>query len=185
MPNRHSYWHVLIVTFLISGPWQPSSDIDVYLTPLVDDLKTLWEVGVEAYDTHQREFFTLNVILLWIINNFLAYENLFGCIIKGYYTCLIYGEETNSHWLKHGSKKSYTCHRIFLPCNHPFRKQKMAFNGEQEFRLPLKELARDEIFRKVNIIHNSWGTKKVKRCKSFANATSCWKKRSMLFELEY
>ena len=61
----------------------------------------------------------------------------------------------------------------------------MAFNGEQEFRLPLKELARDEIFRKVNIIHNSWGTKKVKRCKSFANATSCWKKRSMLFELEY
>ncbi|KAL6315713.1 hypothetical protein AAG906_006575 [Vitis piasezkii] len=28
---------------------------DVYLSPLVDDLKTLWEKGVETYDAHLRE----------------------------------------------------------------------------------------------------------------------------------
>ena len=54
----------MMLSLLISGPRQSSKDIDVYLAPLVDDLKALWEVGVKAYDAHQREFFTLKVILL-------------------------------------------------------------------------------------------------------------------------
>ena len=115
---------------------------------------------MKAYDAHQQEFFTLKAILLWTINDFPAYGNLSGCTVKGYYACPICGEETNSHWLKHGNKNSYTGHRRFLPCNHPFRKQKKAFNGEQEFRLPPKELTGDEIFTKVDMIHNSWGKKK-------------------------
>ena len=81
--------------------------------------------------------------------------------------------------------RTYIGHRRFLPCNHPFRKQKKAFNGEQEFRLPPKELTGDEIFRKVDTMHNSWGKKKVKQCQSFVNPTSCWKKKSIFFELEY
>ena len=32
---------------------KPDNDIDVYLAPLVDDLKTLWELGLEAYDAYQ------------------------------------------------------------------------------------------------------------------------------------
>ncbi|RVW34225.1 hypothetical protein CK203_102204 [Vitis vinifera] len=39
----------------IDGPRQPGKNIDVYLSPLVDDLKTLWEKGVETYDAHLRE----------------------------------------------------------------------------------------------------------------------------------
>ena len=155
----------MMLSLLILGPQQPGKDIDVYLAPLADDLKALWEVGVKAYDAHQREFFTLKAILLWTINDFPAYENLSGCTVKGYHACPICGEETNSHWLKHGNKNSYTGHRRFLPCNHPFRKQKKAFNGEQEFRLPPKELTGEEIFTKVDMIHNSWGKKKkVKQC---------------------
>ena len=147
MTSKHSCWPVLTITYnlspwlcmerkfmmlslLISGPRQPGNDIDVYLTPLVDDLKTLWEVGVEAYDAHQKEFFTLKAILIRTINDFLAYGNLSGCTVKGYYACPICGEETYSHWLKHGNKNSYTGHRRFLPCNHQFRKQKKTFNGE-------------------------------------------------------
>ena len=49
-------------------------------------------------------FFTLNAILIWTINYFPAYENLSGCTVKGYYACLICGEETYSRWLKHGNK---------------------------------------------------------------------------------
>ncbi|RVW63031.1 hypothetical protein CK203_062926 [Vitis vinifera] len=37
------------------GPRQPGKNIDVYLSPLVDDLKTLWEKGVETYDAHLRK----------------------------------------------------------------------------------------------------------------------------------
>ena len=97
----------------------------------------LWGVEVECYDVHQQEVFTLRVVLLWTINDFLAYGNLLGCVVKGYFACPICEEDTYSHKLKHGEKNSYKGHIRFLPCNHPFRKQKKAFNGKQEFSSPL------------------------------------------------
>ncbi|CAL8988567.1 unnamed protein product, partial [Prunus brigantina] len=38
-----------IMTLLIPGPKAPGKDIDVYLRPLIDELKELWE-GVPTYD---------------------------------------------------------------------------------------------------------------------------------------
>ncbi|RVW70445.1 hypothetical protein CK203_058330 [Vitis vinifera] len=134
------------------SPRQPGNDIDIYLAPLIEDLKTLWEVGVQAYDAHQREFFTLRAVLLWTISDFPAYGNLSGCTVKGYFGCPICGEETYSRRLKHGKKNSYTGHKRFLPCNHPFRKQKKAFDGEQEFRPPPQILTGEEILKKVKVI---------------------------------
>ena len=49
----------ILLSLLISGPQQPGNDIDVYLAPLIEDLKLLWEVGIEAFDAYQQEFFTL------------------------------------------------------------------------------------------------------------------------------
>lgn len=69
----------MMLTMLISGPQQPGNNIDVYLSPLIDDLKTLWEVGVQIYDTYRQELFTLRAVLLWTITDFPAYGNLFGC----------------------------------------------------------------------------------------------------------
>ena len=148
-----------MLSLLISGPQQPGNDIDIYLTPLIEDLKTLWEIWVEAYDAYQREVFTLRVVLLWTINDFPAYENLSGCTIKGYFSCPICGPETYSHRLKHGRRNSFIGHRCFLPCNHPFRKHKKALNGEQEFRSPPQPLSGREILLKMNAIFNSWGKK--------------------------
>ena len=113
-----------MLCLLILGPRQPGNDIDIYLAPLIEDLKTLWEKGVEVYDAYKKEVFTLRAVLLWTINYFPAYRNLSGCIIKGYHACLICGEKTYSHMLKHGKKNSFTSHRCFLPSNHHFRKQK-------------------------------------------------------------
>ncbi|KAL6348316.1 hypothetical protein AAG906_005615 [Vitis piasezkii] len=167
------------------GPRQPGNDIDVYLAPLLDDLKMLWDVGVECYDVHQQEVFTLRAVLLWTINDFPAYGNLFGCVVKGYFACPICGEDTFSHRLKHGKKNSYTGHRRFLPCNHPFRKQKKAFNGKQEFSSPPQPLSGEEILRKIDVISNSWGKNKNSRGKLNVNTTNCWKKKSIFFDLEY
>ncbi|RVW86256.1 hypothetical protein CK203_043280 [Vitis vinifera] len=92
MSSRHSCWPIIMVIYnlppwlcmkrkfmmlslLISGPRQPGNDIDVYLAPFLDDLKLLWEVGVESYDAHQQELFTLRAVLLWTINDFPAYGN--------------------------------------------------------------------------------------------------------------
>ncbi|KAH9781219.1 hypothetical protein KPL71_008375 [Citrus sinensis] len=104
LSSTYSCWPILLVTYnlppwlcmkrkfmmlslLISGPQQPDNDIDVYLAPLIEDLQTLWDVGVEAYDAYKKEFFNLRAVLLWTINDFLAYGNLAGCTVKGYYAC--------------------------------------------------------------------------------------------------
>ena len=96
-----------MLSLLISGPRQLSNDIDIYLAPLIEYLKTLWEVGVQAYDAHQQEFFTLRVFLLWTISDFPAYGNFSGCTVKGYFGCLVCREGTYSRRLKHGKKNSY------------------------------------------------------------------------------
>ncbi|RVW75383.1 hypothetical protein CK203_062331 [Vitis vinifera] len=154
-PNFASEPRNLRLAISADGPQQPINDIDVYLAPLLDDLKMLWEEGVESYDAHRQELFTLRVVLLWTINDFPAYGNLSGCIVKGYFACPICGEDTYSHRLKHGKKNSYIVHRRFLPCNHPFRKQKKAFNGEQEFGSTSQPLSGEEILRKIDVICNS------------------------------
>jgi hypothetical protein len=57
---------------LISGPRQPGNDIDVYLAPLVDDLKHLWEIGVEVFDGYRKKHFKLRAMLFGTINDFPA-----------------------------------------------------------------------------------------------------------------
>nr|GEV95672.1 hypothetical protein [Tanacetum cinerariifolium] len=54
---------------LISGP-KTLVNIDVYLEPLIDELKDLW-AGVDAYDALRKEDFTSRAALLWTINDFL------------------------------------------------------------------------------------------------------------------
>jgi hypothetical protein len=48
-----------MLIILVSGPKQPGDRIDVYLRPLVDDLKILWKPGVpEVWNEYKREEFT-------------------------------------------------------------------------------------------------------------------------------
>ena len=46
-----------MLTLLISSSKIFGKDIDVYLAPLVDDLKILWNDGVEMYDAYHQEIF--------------------------------------------------------------------------------------------------------------------------------
>ena len=43
-----------MLSLLILGPDQPGNEIDIYLKPLVDELKELWEEGVETYDAYSK-----------------------------------------------------------------------------------------------------------------------------------
>ncbi|XP_073120575.1 uncharacterized protein [Henckelia pumila] len=175
----------MMLTLLISGPKQPGNDIDVYLAPLVDDLKCLWEIGVDAYDAYRKEYFSLRAVLLWTINDFPAYGNMSGCVVKGYQACPIYGEETYSTRLKHSRKMSYTSHRRFLPRNHPYRRQKKAFNGKQEFNPAPKPLTGLEVLERVDKINYRAGKMSGKLQRKELETKSCWKRKSIFFELEY
>ncbi|KAI5324963.1 hypothetical protein L3X38_034036 [Prunus dulcis] len=185
LSSRYSCWPVILVTYnlppwlymkrkfmmltlLISGPKQPGNDIDVYLEPLIDDLKSLW-VGIRGvYDAHNGEYFTLRAALMWTINDFPAYGNLSGCVVKGYKACPICGDDTPSHRLKNGHKICYIGHRKWLPINHPYRRQRAAFNGKPEYGIPPEPLTGEEV---LHMVENG--------------GRVCWKKKSIFFDLEY
>ena len=37
-----------MLSLIISGPKARSNDIDVFLQPLIDELKVLWEIGIRT-----------------------------------------------------------------------------------------------------------------------------------------
>jgi hypothetical protein len=45
----------LLLTMLIFGLRQPDNDIDVFLEPLMEDMKILWEEGVKMIDASRKE----------------------------------------------------------------------------------------------------------------------------------
>ncbi|KAL5556693.1 hypothetical protein UlMin_038929 [Ulmus minor] len=73
----------IMLSLLIPGPRQPGNDIDIYLQPLIDDLKLLWNEGAIVYDAFENTSFNLRALLLWTVNDFPAYGNLAGCTTKG------------------------------------------------------------------------------------------------------
>ncbi|KAL0546713.1 hypothetical protein IC582_016625 [Cucumis melo] len=197
LSSRYSCWPVMLVTYnlppwlcmkrkflmltaLISGPKQPENEIDVYLAPLVDDLKILWHDGVECYDAYQDQCFRLKAILLWTINDFPAYGNLCGCTVKGYHACPICGEKTSSIYLPKGRKMAYIGHRKFLPRHHPYRKQKKVFNGAQELELAPEPLSGEEIFIQTSKYKHSFGKRTMNEKNSeMSSSGTYWKKKSI------
>jgi len=103
---------------LVPGPKSPGNNIDVYFRPLINELKELWTDGVETWDAKLKKNFTLHALLLWTINDFPAYAMLSGWSMKGKFACPYCNKDTDSLWLKYGSKHCYMGHRRFLPANH-------------------------------------------------------------------
>jgi len=55
----------------------------MYLQHLIDELKELWDVGIETYNTYMGQIFQLNATLMWTISDFLAYRMLSGWSTNG------------------------------------------------------------------------------------------------------
>ncbi|WMV08999.1 hypothetical protein MTR67_002384 [Solanum verrucosum] len=125
-----------ILSLLIPSPNGPRDAIDTYLQPLIEDFKELWEVGIETYDASARKNFKLHASLLWTINDFPAYGNLFGWSTKGNLACPCCNKDTSSTRLSNGKKQCYMGHRRYLPHNHKWRNEKKSFDGTEERRPP-------------------------------------------------
>ena len=64
---------------LIQGPKQPGNDIDVYLSPLVEELLQLCsDEGVRVWDEYKQEEFDLRALLFVTINDCPALSNISG-----------------------------------------------------------------------------------------------------------
>lgn len=121
-----------ILSLLIPGSKSPSNDIDVYLQPLIEELKELWDVKVKTYDISTKENFQMHAALMWTINDFPAYGDLSGWNTQGALACPSCNYNTRSRWLKYGGKYCFMGHRRFLDKNHRFCKDRTSFDGTQE-----------------------------------------------------
>ncbi len=176
----------MMLSLLISDLKQPCRDIGIFLAPLINDLKLLWEDGVKVYDAHAVEMFTLKAVLLWTINDFPAYGNLSGCTIKGYKACPICSDKTFAIRLQASKKEAYMGHRRFLPEGHKFRRQKKAFNGKIENGQPPNPLTGHEVLSIVDGISKIWDKKQKKRERVNEDGNQIvFNKKSILFELQY
>ena len=170
----------MMMFILISGPEQPGNDIDVYLAPLIEDLKLSWEEGIEVHDLYRKDHFMLKAMLFGTISDFPAYGFLAGYSVKGYYACPWCGDEIDNLRLKHSKKCVYMGHRRWLHRNHRYKNMQLAFNGEVEERGAPPQLSGEEVLREAENVNIQFG-------KIFAKdvPTRGWKKRSIFFELSY
>ena len=58
-----------ILSMIIPGKQSPGNNIDVYLKPLVEELRELWS-GVDTYDSSLNENFRMRAALMWTISDF-------------------------------------------------------------------------------------------------------------------
>ncbi|XP_058202288.1 uncharacterized protein LOC131316841 [Rhododendron vialii] len=170
MSNNYSMWLMILMPYnlppwkcmkepffmmslLIPGPDSPGNDIDVYLRPLIDELKELWETGVETYDAYSGETFQLHAAVLWTINDFPAYAMLSGWSTKGKLACPVCNNDTCSLTLKNGQKQCYMGHRRFLDHNHVWRRSKK-FDGKQDHRSKPEILSGEDVLRQLTHFSN-------------------------------
>lgn len=130
----YSCWPVLVILYsippemcmtkpdmfficLIPGLSSPKARIDVYLQPLIDDLKRLW-IGEWTFDVSHKENFNMWATLIWIINDFPAYDMLSGVGTHEKMGCLHCMGHTKVFTLEMGGKSLwFNCHRRFYkPC---------------------------------------------------------------------
>ncbi|XP_070003906.1 uncharacterized protein [Nicotiana sylvestris] len=60
----------IMLSMIIPGPSSPGNDIDVYLRPLIEELKELWETGIDTFDAETNQSFRMRAALLWTVGNF-------------------------------------------------------------------------------------------------------------------
>ena len=117
----HSTWPVVMFNYNLP-PWLVTKNffmmlgkksvtdknVDVYMTPLIEELQELWE-GIDCLDGSQQNSnvhtFKLHGMLLWTVNDFMAYGLIFGQVTKGYRGCLECGPNVATRRSKAMKKK--------------------------------------------------------------------------------
>jgi hypothetical protein len=172
--STHSMWRVMVLFYnlppwlvtknffvslslLLSRKESPTSkNIDVYLSPLVEELEQFWE-GVPVFDASadaavEVPCFNMRGILMWTISDFPAYGLISGLCTKGYLAYPVCGLHTDSHSAK-GPKKLkevYLGARRWTRRNHLYR-YNFHFNGCEEHKIcPLRQSV-DDILRAAEL----------------------------------
>ena len=73
-----------MLSMMISGPKPSGNDIEVYLSPLIEDLKLMWDQGVEVFDEFANETFKLHAMLFCTMTfqHMVTYQGIVLRVIK-------------------------------------------------------------------------------------------------------
>ena len=120
-----------ILLLIIHAKSSPRINIDVYLQPLIHELKLLCD-GVVVFDGCSKEYFNIQSVLRCTINDFPAYAISSGWSTKGYKACPSCADSIHSYMF--GGKICYLGHWRWLPRNHPYHSQGHLFAGTEKFK---------------------------------------------------
>ena len=96
----------MFLTVIVFGSNNPKHKIDLYLQPLIHELKLLWEDGIQTYDVSKRENFQLCAALMRTINDFPAYSMMSGWSTSGVSAYPYYMDDSKVVYLRHSKKVS-------------------------------------------------------------------------------
>ncbi|KAK9078683.1 hypothetical protein SSX86_002740 [Deinandra increscens subsp. villosa] len=177
------------VCLIIPGGKSPGQNIDVFLRPLIDELKELYKEGIEVYDAYRKENFIMRAILLWTVSDFPAYAMLSGWSTHGRLACPYCMGDTKAFRLQAGGKSCwFDCHRRFLPRLHPFHNDRNGFlRSKKSSSGPPRYLTGWEIFEEVSnipVVYEGVLSNPNHKEPEFGK-THNWIKKSIFWELEY
>ncbi|GJW76725.1 uncharacterized protein Tco_0138407 [Tanacetum coccineum] len=178
------------LSLVIPGKKNPGQNIDVFLQPLIKELKMLWNSGVETYDAYRKNNFHLKAALLWTVSDFPAYAMLSGWSTHGKLACPHCMSDVDSFQLQNGGKPCwFDCHKRFLPLKHPNRLDRKGFRAKKiALAGPPPQLTGDEIWEQIRYLPTVYEGKpyrpRNKKIDGFG-LTHNWVKRSIFWELPY
>ncbi|XP_016206958.1 uncharacterized protein LOC107647394 [Arachis ipaensis] len=207
MSTKYSIWPVILIPYnlppwlcmkqtsfilstLIPGPKMQGNDIDIYLQPLIDELKQLWD-GVETYDAKEGNTFKMCAALMWTISDFPGLGNLSGWNTHSGLTCPTCNLDAKPHRLKDSQKWYFMGHRRFLNQGHKYILDQNRFEGQVEGRDPPKKLSRTDVLSQQSNVHVSFGKSSSVTSKKRCNGQDVdeddlhCKKKSVFFDLPY
>ena len=135
----------------------------MFLEPLKEDMKMLWEDGVKMMDAYVKKEFTLKAIIFVTITDYPGLFALSGQIKgkTGFVVCI---DGTCYTYLNGSNKLVYMRHRRFLNKRHKYRQASMNqfFDNKTEPQTdePEKTCYGHKVFDMVNGINIVFGKKK-------------------------
>ncbi|XP_050225605.1 uncharacterized protein LOC126675073 [Mercurialis annua] len=178
----------MFLTILVPGPYNPKSNMDVFLQLLIAEFNSLWSIGVQTYDISKRQNFTMRAALMWTINDFPAYGRLSGWSTSGRLACPYCMEDTDAKTLKISGKQSwFDNHRKFLPPDHIYRRNTNSFTKNTKVTKVFRGVKSGEEI--LNNINGRGFMKVTEDCAEAVNAIrskNCgWHKKSIFWDLPY
>ena len=118
----------IFLTLIVPGPNYPGKNMNVYLQPLMDELKEAWDNGIWTYDAASKTNFQMHAWLMYSMHDLPAFALFVAWCVHGRFPCPQCKSALKFHWLPEGRKYScFDLHRQFLPLDHGFRKDKKNF----------------------------------------------------------